>query len=71
LDSDHYPLELQDQYDLNGMPVSRVFLSAHSGVGLSGLRTVLSEIVKTALPNLDPSEPDPRDIGREYQGDSP
>jgi len=71
LDSDHYPLELQDQYDLNGMPVSRVFLSAHSGVGLSGLRTVLSAIVKDALPSLDPSEPDPRDIGREYLGDSP
>ena len=71
LDSDHYPLQLQDQYDLNGMPVSRVFLSAHSGLGLSVLRTVLSEIVKTALPSLDPSKPDPRDIGREYLGDTP
>ncbi len=68
LDSDRYPLELQDHYDLNGMPVSRVFLSAHNGVGLSGLRALLSEIVKTALPSLDPSESDPRDIGREYLG---
>ena len=71
LDGDHYPLELQDQYDLNGMPVSRVFLSAQSGVGLAGLRTALSEIVKTAQPSLDALEPDPRDIGREYLGDTP
>jgi GTPase len=71
LDSDHYPLELHDQYDLYGVPVSRVFLSAHSGLGLSVLRTVLSEIVKTELPSLDPSKPDPRYIGREYLGDTP
>ena len=69
LGSDHYPLQLQDQYDLNGTPVSRVFLSAQSGLGLSVLRSVLSEIVQKALPSLDASELDPRAIGREYLDD--
>lgn len=71
LDSANYPLHMQDQYELDGKPVSRVFLSAQSGLGLSVLRTVLSDIVKTALPVMPLSETDPRDIGREYEDDMP
>jgi GTP-binding protein HflX len=71
LDSSNYPLHMQDQYELDGKPVSRVFLSAQSGLGLSVLRTVLSDIVKTALPAEQLPETDPRDIDREYEGDMP
>jgi hypothetical protein len=40
-------------------------------LGLSVLRTVLSDIVKTALPAELTPETDPRDIDREYEGDMP
>ena len=71
LDGANYPLHMQDQYELDGNPVPRVFLSAQSGLGLSVLRTVLSDIVKTALPIVLVPETDPRDIDREYEGDMP
>jgi GTPase len=71
LDSSNYPLHMQDHYELDGKPVSRVFLSAQGGLGLSVLRTVLSDIVKTALPTEPLPETDPRDIDREYEGDMP
>ena len=71
LESTNYPLHMQDHYELDGKPVSRVFLSAQSGLGLSVLRTVLSDVVKTALPTEPLPETDPRDIDREYEGDMP
>ena len=71
LESTNYPLHMQDHYELDGKPVSRVFLSAQSGLGLSVLRTVLSDVVKTALPTELLPETDPRDIDREYEGDMP
>jgi uncharacterized repeat protein (TIGR03837 family) len=42
---------MQDQYELDGEPVPRVFLSARSGEGLALLRSALSDIVKAALPH--------------------
>lgn len=71
LDSDHYPLHLHDHSELNGTPVPRVFLSAQSGLGLSVLRTALSEIVQIALPTQATSEPDPRDLDREFLYNTP
>jgi GTP-binding protein HflX len=62
---------MQDQYELDGEPVPRVFLSARSGEGLALLRSALSDIVKAALPPALSSEPDPRDLYREYPGDPP
>jgi GTP-binding protein HflX len=62
LDADHYPLHLQDQYDLNGQAVARIFLSAQSGKGLDVLRTALSDIVKAALPSVVREPADPRDM---------
>jgi GTP-binding protein HflX len=71
LDSSNYPLHMQDQFELDGHPVPRVFLSAQSGLGLSVLRTVLSDLVKNALPVVLLPETDPRDIDREYEGGMP
>jgi GTP-binding protein HflX len=69
MDAERYPLHLQDQYEMDGMPIARIFLSAQSGKGLDLLRTALSQIVKIALPP-DAVEPtDPRDFRREYPND--
>lgn len=71
LDADRYPLQMQDQYELNGDSVPRVFLSARSGEGLPLLRSALADIVKAALPPAELAEPDPRDLDREYPSDLP
>ena len=71
LTTDRYPLQMQDQYELDGVPVPRVFLSAQSGEGLALLRTALSDIVKAALPAAQSPAPDPRELYREYPGDPP
>ena len=68
LDSEHSPLQLQDTYEWNGLPVPRVFISAQKGEGLALLRSALSDIVKETPPWVSPFESDPRDIGREYTG---
>lgn len=69
LEAERYPLQLQDQYDMDGQPVPRVFLSAQSGKGLDLLRSALSNIVKAALPPAAPEPADPRHMNGEYQGD--
>ena len=69
LDAERYPLQLQDSYELDGLPVPRVFVSAKSGKGLDVLRTALSGIVTTALPPVVAEPADPRDMTREYPGD--
>ncbi|PUE08807.1 GTPase HflX [Limnohabitans sp. T6-5] len=71
LAAERSPMQLQDQYELDGVPVPRVFVSAKSGLGLDRLRSALSDIVKTALPPAMPLAADPRDMTREYPGDLP
>ena len=63
------PLQMHDQYELDGVAVPRVFLSAQAGTGLDLLRTTLSDIVKAALPPSVPDFEDPRDLTREYPMD--
>ncbi len=71
LDSEHFPLHLQDTYEWNGLPVPRVFISAQKGEGLALLRSALSDIVKETPPWVSPLESDPRGIDREYTGGVP
>jgi GTP-binding protein HflX len=66
---ERYPLQMQDQYEQDGVAVPRVFLSAKSGKGLDLLRSALSDIVKAALPPAVQEPADPRDMTREYPGD--
>jgi GTP-binding protein HflX len=47
------PAVLQDVYDLNGVPITRVFLSAGSGEGLPSLRNVLVDTVLTRNPAVN------------------
>ena len=69
LEPERFPLQMQDHYEVDGVSVPRVFLSAKSGKGLDLLRTALSDIVKTALPPVTQEPDDPRTMTREYQGD--
>jgi GTP-binding protein HflX len=66
--AERYPLQMQDQYEVDGVSVPRVFLSAKSGKGLDLLRSALSSIVMAALPSVEPEMSDPRDLTREYPG---
>lgn len=48
LEGEQRPLQLEDQYEMNGQPLPRLFVSARSGEGLDSLRRVLSARVMTA-----------------------
>ncbi len=63
------PLQMQDEYDLQGAAVPRIFLSAKSGQGLDLLRSALAGIVQVALAPVVKEVADPRDISRVYPGD--
>ncbi len=43
VDDERRPVQLQDRYELDGLPVDRVFVSARSGEGLAQLRQLLAE----------------------------
>ncbi len=49
---DRRPPVLQDSYELDGTPTPRIFLSAQSGEGVSGLRELLTQAVITQRPSL-------------------
>ena len=70
LDSQHQPLQLQDEYELDGVPVERVFVSARAGLGLDRLRSALARRAQEALGTAAPAEIDVRDLPREYPGHS-
>ena len=59
LSADLQPLVLQDQYEVDGVALPRLFLSAQTGQGLSTLREMLAiEVMKTSA--LDVPATDPR-----------
>jgi GTP-binding protein HflX len=70
LDEQHQPLQMQDEYEQDGMQVPRIFVSAKAGVGLHLLRTALATRAQEALGPVAPAEEDVRDLPREYPGDS-
>ncbi|MGJ7510968.1 GTPase HflX [Variovorax sp. GT1P44] len=53
LESTQHPLHLQDEIDVDGVQVSRIFLSAHTGEGVPALRAELAE--RSRLPAEDMS----------------
>jgi GTP-binding protein HflX len=59
LPEERKPLVFQDQYEMDGVPLHRIFLSAKTGEGLSILRQMLAhEVMKTS--SDDVPLPDPR-----------
>ena len=59
LPNDRQPLVFQDQYEVDGVAIPRIFLSAQTGQGLSTLRQMLSEEVLKTIPEGKP-QADPR-----------
>jgi len=51
LDEGRRPHQLQDQYEVGGVPVPRLFVSARSGEGLAALRSQLAAMVRAAAPD--------------------
>jgi GTPase len=43
VEKDHWPLQLRDMYEIDGISVPRVFVSARDGLGLTTLREVLAQ----------------------------
>ncbi len=66
LDEAHQPLQLQDDYELDGLPVPRIFVSARSALGLDRLRAALSERARQVMGEPEAVEYDARDLPREY-----
>jgi GTP-binding protein HflX len=54
LTEDRQPLILHDQYEVDGVALERIFLSAQTGQGLSTLRQMLAEEVLKTLPECKP-----------------
>lgn len=52
LPNDRQPLLVQDHYEVDGVALPRIFLSAHTGQGLSTLRQMLSEEVMKTMPEV-------------------
>ncbi len=59
LPEERQPLIFQDQYEVDGVALERIFLSAQTGQGLSALRQMLAEEVLKTLPEGKPQH-DPR-----------
>ena len=59
LTEERQPLIFQDQYEVDGVALERIFLSAQTGQGLSALRQMLAEEVLKTLPEGKPQH-DPR-----------
>ena len=70
LDAQHLPLQMQDDYELDGVPVTRIFVSARSGQGLDRLRSALAERALQVLEPAQGPQDDVRDLPREYSGHS-
>ncbi len=49
LEKEQQPLQLKDMYDIDGLAVPRLFVSAKSGLGLPALRAYLATTVQSAL----------------------
>jgi len=51
LDSDHQPLKLEDEFEIDGVQVPRIFVSAQAGTGLPALRQCLATMARLVIPD--------------------
>ena len=61
LDSDHQPVRMEDEFEIDGVQTPRIFVSARSGVGLPVLRQRLANMVVADIGRnaTDAYPPDP------------
>ncbi len=60
------PLVLEDTYEVDGLPVPRIFVSARTGQGLDRLRQALARTVRERLPDAPALQYDARGLIRDY-----
>lgn len=51
LDPERQPLKAEDEFEIDGVQVSRIFVSARNGLGLAALRQRLASIARAASPD--------------------
>ena len=61
LPAERMPQRLQDDYEIDGRPVPRIFVSAANGAGLSALREGLSQRALAGVAAYDLEE-DPQNV---------
>ena len=69
LEKDRWPLQLEDMFDLDGVPIPRVFVSARNGDGLAGLRRQLVVQINAAASALARGKTDADSL--EHHGAAP
>ena len=69
IEPERQPRQCIDRFELEGESVPRIFLSAHTGVGLAELRSLLAERVRsrfvTDMPAASQAQPEPGHDGAE------
>ena len=65
IDPVHFPLQLEDVFDLDGVPTPRIFLSAMHGEGIAALRQQLAAMAK-----LEPKANDAADYSPDDREDA-
>ena len=71
LPPERQPLASEDVYEVDGQPLTRIFVSARTGQGLDALRQALARTVREQLPMEAPTEHDARGLTREYDTQAP
>ena len=71
LPPERQPLASEDVYEVDGLPLTRIFVSARSGQGLDALRQALARTVREQQPAVPGAEHDARGLAREYGQDGP
>jgi GTPase len=71
LEKERWPLQMTDVFDLDGVQVQRVFVSARDGIGLAALReTLATQVAQTQVtqsispdtPQIDAQSQDPQEV---------
>jgi len=70
LSAERQPLACQDTYEVDGLPVTRIFVSARTGRGLDRLRQLLASTVREQLAEVALPEDDARGLSRDYSSDA-
>ena len=70
LPPERQPLAPEDTYEVDGLPVPRIFVSARTGQGLDRLRQALARTVREQFTETHPAEDDARGLSRDYRPDA-
>jgi GTPase len=63
LDDDHKPLKLEDEFEVEGVQIPRIFVSARGAVGLQALRQRLADMALSVAPVENTAQILPETLG--------